>query len=140
MLGTISQFFMSLVGSSNYTLRFNETDYQVSVNEKEISCIAPDGEKQTVFWANLKTVLIKTNSYGPLNTRVYWVLKDNSKHSHCVIPLGAVGETHLLDRLQTLPEFDDGAFIEAMGSNCNRKFVCWQSKPGQLETRGQTQA
>jgi len=105
-----------------------ESDYQVIVSDDKISCIYPNGKIQTVHWSSLKSVVIRTSEKGPWHTDVFWVLKDHEGKSQCIIPLGAKGETHLLDRLQTLPAFDDEAFIEAMGSTRNKKFICWSSK------------
>ena len=129
MVGWIPQFVSSLFRFGRPKPGFNESDYLVEVNDEHVSCQYPDGEKHVICWPDLQSVVIRTNDRGPFRTDIFWVLKDKSEHSECVIPLGARGEAHLLDRLQALPEFDDEAFIEAMESDRSKKFTCWRSKP-----------
>jgi hypothetical protein len=59
---------------------------------------------------------------------VFWVLHGTT--GGCAIPQGATGDRELLKRLQTLPGFDNAAFIEAMGSTADKKFLCWQRPAG----------
>jgi hypothetical protein len=42
------------------------------------------------------------------------------------VPQGAAESGALLERLQRLPDFDNGKVIEAMGSTGNARFVCWK--------------
>ena len=57
---------------------------------------------------------------------VFWVL--HGLNRGCAIPQGATGEKELLERLQKLPNFDNGAVIEAMGCTSDRRFLCWEKR------------
>ncbi|MES2507339.1 MAG: hypothetical protein V4599_11585 [Verrucomicrobiota bacterium] len=102
-----------------------ESSYVVVLDEQEIVCNRPDGTQERIAWDNLQKVEILTTEDGPFAPDRFWVL--HGKHSGCVIPQGATGDAKLLAQLQTLPGFDNGAVIEAMGSTSNATFVCWAS-------------
>lgn len=69
------------------------------------------------MWKHIQKIEIITTDDGPLAPDVFWLL--HGTHSGCVIPQGATGESELLEWLQALPGFDNGALIEAMGSTSN---------------------
>lgn len=100
-----------------------EAECRVSIGEKDISCIYPDGTTQSVAWSDLTSVEIITTDGGPWAADVFWILEGGNRR--CVIPQGATGEDALLVRLQTLPDFDSEAVINAMGSTSNERFPCW---------------
>src|SRR6185436_9773582 len=91
-----------------------ESAFRVTLSESEVTCRRPNGEMETVAWNKLQAVLIETTDTGPLATDVFWILV--GEDSGCVIPQGATGEAELLAKLQSLPNFDNAAVIEAMTS------------------------
>lgn len=103
-----------------------EAAWTVTMTDALISCARSSGKVESVAWDDLKEVAIITNDEGPFAIDVMWLLVGNE--SGCVVPLGATGEAALVEKLQTLPGFDNEVMIEAMSSTVNRKFVCWQRK------------
>ena len=96
----------------------------VRLSDTEVVCERPDGKVEQVGWAELEKVELVTTGDGPFAPDVFWVLHGTG--GGCAIPQGATGEKELLERLQGLPGFDNGAVIEAMGSTSDRRFLCWQ--------------
>ena len=94
------------------------------MSETEIVCERPDGKTERVGWGDLQRVEILTTSDGPIAPDVFWIL--HGTVGGCAIPHGATGDRELLERLQTLPGFDNATLIEAMGSTTERRFLCWQ--------------
>lgn len=105
---------------------YPECRFVVRLSESEIVCDRPDGKVERVGWADLQKVEIVTTSSGPMEPDVFWVL--HGTDGGCVVPQGATGDRQLLERLQALPGFDNGACIEAMSSASDRRFLCWQRK------------
>lgn len=101
-----------------------ESEWVVTVSETRVSCQRPNGLVESVEWDDLKVVLIETTDEGPFAIDVFWMLA--GEKSGCVVPLGATGEAEMVARLQTLPNFNNEAFLEAMSSTENRRFICWQ--------------
>ncbi len=123
MLGFVKRLFR---GAPSRHLQ-PESCFSVMFDEESVTCKQPDGSEETVKWDNLSSVVVETNDTGPLGCDVFYRLTGRSRDSECVIPQGANGEQELVERLQQLPEFDNGALIEAMCSFENRRFVCWKS-------------
>jgi hypothetical protein len=101
-----------------------ESRFVVRMSETEIVCERPDGKTERVGWGDLQRVEILTTSDGPIAPDVFWIL--HGTEGGCAIPHGATGDRELLERLQTLPGFDNATLIEAMGSTTERRFLCWQ--------------
>ena len=103
-----------------------ESCFVVRVSDSEVVCERPDGKVERVDWADLQTVEVVTTGDGPFAPDVFWVL--HGTNGGCAVPQGATGETQLMERLQALPGFDNKAFIEAMSSTSERRFLCWQRR------------
>ena len=101
-----------------------ESRFIIRLSDSEVVCERPDGRVERIAWNDLKKVEVVTTGDGPFAPDVFWVLHGTS--SGCAVPQGATGDTELLERLQALPGFDNHAFIEAMSSASNRRFLCWQ--------------
>jgi hypothetical protein len=101
-----------------------ESQFVVRLSDTEVICERPDGKVERVGWADLQKVEVVTTGDGPFAPDVFWVL--HGTDGGCAVPQGATGDTQLLERLQTLPGFDNRAFIEAMSSTSDRRFLCWQ--------------
>jgi hypothetical protein len=84
----------------------------------------PMRKVERVAWADLQKVEVVTTSDGPFAPDVFWVL--HGSESGCAVPQGATGDSQLLERLQTLPGFDNDALIAAMSSTSDQRFLCWQ--------------
>jgi len=101
-----------------------ESRFVLRLSDSEIACERPDGKVERVAWADLQKVEVVTTSAGPFAPDVFWVL--HGTEGGCAVPQGATDNERLLERLQTLPGFDNGTFIEAMSSTDDRRFTCWQ--------------
>ena len=101
-----------------------EGRYVVRVSETGVSCRSPDGSTQTVPWDELQEVEIVTTAPGPLLPDVLWVL--HGSNSDCMVPQRATGEPELMERLRALPGFRSDALVEAMRSDRNERFLCWE--------------
>ena len=86
-----------------------------------------DGKIEAVAWKDLVEVEIVTTDEGPFVDDVFFLLV-GTDGSGCCVPQGAPGSEPLLDRLQRLPDFDNGKVIEAMGCAENGRFVCWRKR------------
>jgi hypothetical protein len=101
-----------------------ESRFIIRLSDSEVVCERPDGKVERVGWSDLQKVEVVTTADGPFAPDVFWVLHGTS--GGCAVPQGATGDKELLERLQALPGFDDQAFIEAMSSISDRRFLCWQ--------------
>jgi hypothetical protein len=97
----------------------------VAFDERRVTCLRPNGATESVEWAELRSVEIRTTDSGPWAEDVFVVLY--GRGCGCVIPQGAEGFDALLKRLQQLPNFDNRAVIEAMGCTENACFPCWSA-------------
>jgi hypothetical protein len=80
---------------------------------------------EQVAWDDLIGVDIVTTDQGPAMEDVFFVLH-GSDGKGAVVPQEIAVAEKLLDRLQTLPGFDNGKVIDAMGCSENARFVCWK--------------
>jgi hypothetical protein len=94
----------------------------------------PDGEIQQIRWDELDEVGIVTTDEGPFVEDVFFMLLSNDQKG-CAIPQGAEGNEALLSRLQMLPNFDNGALIDAMGCTSNQNFRLWKKSDEQDAAR-----
>lgn len=101
-----------------------ESRFLVRLSDSVIVCERPDGRVERVGWGDLQKVEIVTMGDGPVAPDVFWVFHGTT--GGCAVPQGATGDKELLERLWALPGFDNRAFIEAMSSASDRRFVCWQ--------------
>jgi len=118
-----SQLQVCSTGSGQARLE-PESLFIVRLSDSGVVCERPDGKVERVGWADLQKVEVVTTSDGPFAPDVFWVL--HGTEGGCAIPQGATGDRQLLERLQTLPGFDNGAVIEAMSCASDRRFLCWQ--------------
>src|SRR5262249_62063099 len=83
------------------------------------------GKVERAAWADREGVCVLTTADGPFAEDVYFVLAGKGT-SGCVVPQSAPESGQLLERLQRLPGFDNEAFIRAMSSTDDARFVCWR--------------
>lgn len=103
-----------------------EASWVVTLSDEGVSCARPNGLVEAIGWDDLKEVAIVTTDGGPFAFDVMWVLL--GEKSGCMVPLGATGEDKLIEKLQTLPGFNNEVMIGAMSSTSNQKFVCWEKE------------
>jgi len=103
-----------------------EAKFIVRIENNEVINERPEGKTERVSLAELKAVIIETNDTGPWGTDVWWILVGTDT-AGCVFPGGATGEKEILEAMQKLPGFDNEAFIQAMTSTSNQRFLCWKS-------------
>jgi hypothetical protein len=97
---------------------------EVVITQDKISCTRPNGDIEQVQWDDLERVEVLTTDAGPAVTDVYFILVGSD--TECIIPMGSAGDEHLLEKLQTLPGFDNETYIKAMSSTEDARFLCWQ--------------
>jgi hypothetical protein len=100
-----------------------ESRYRVTIGTSEIAVESPDGRIERIAVADLQDIRILTNDSGPWGADVWWWLSGSG--GRCAFPGGAAGDDAMLRFVQSLPGFDNEAFIAAMGSTGNAEFVCW---------------
>jgi hypothetical protein len=102
----------------------NQSAGKISFDDVAVSYSPPDGAARRLAWADLQAVEIVTTSDGPFAVDVFWALLSDGPP--LVIPQSADRSGVLLKRLQELPGFDNHAFIVAMGSTDDARFLCWK--------------
>jgi hypothetical protein len=111
-------------------LRRNRPPDRVVTTPDAVTRTRPDGVQEMVRWDDLIEVTILTTDEGPWLEDVFWLLVGADGKGGCAVPQGAKGADKLLEELQKLPGFDNRAFIDAMGSTSNARFVCWKKDKG----------
>jgi hypothetical protein len=97
----------------------------VVVDQDGVRRRLPDGRQETVRWADLVEVAIRTTPHGPWQEDVFFLLTGRDG-SECAVPHGEAVDRGLLRWLQALPGFDNHKAIEAMGCAEDALFVCWR--------------
>ena len=98
------------------------------------SCIwveSPDNDTRSLSWSDLIGVAVETTDQGLFVEDVYWLLA--TKDEVAVYPDCAEGAKELLERLQELPDFNNGRLIEAMACTTSRVFLLWDHEGEQNE-------
>lgn len=84
-----------------------------------------DGTEESVGWSELAEVAIRTTPEGPWREDVFFLLV-RTGGGGCAVPAGDPAADDLMSRLQSLPEFDNERFIEAMCTMEDALFVVWR--------------
>jgi hypothetical protein len=84
--------------------RIPERRFVVEVSDAGVRCQVPKGHSDEMTWDDLRTVDITVNQRFALGRDVWWIL--GGEESGVVAPVGATGESELVDRLIQLPGFD----------------------------------
>jgi hypothetical protein len=83
------------------------------------------GGEEAVAWTDLAEVLLLTTDAGPFAEDVFFALRAIDG-SGVLVGQGLATEHGLLGTLQArLPDLNNEAIIEAMGSTANARFVLW---------------
>ena len=97
----------------------------VVVDDRGVQRRRGDAIAEEVAWDDLVGVDIVTTDQGPYVEDVFFVLHGKDGKG-CVVRQEDAVKAKLLDRLQSLPGFDNGKVIEAMCCAENARFVCWK--------------
>ena len=95
------------------------------VDEGGVRRLVDGNIAEQVAWDDLVGVDIVTTDQGPYVEDVFFVLHGKDGKG-AVVPQEIAVAEKLLERLQTLPGFDNGKVIEAMSCSENARFVCWK--------------
>lgn len=119
---------LSVAAGLVWLLRFGKPDPKnhciVHLSDSEIVCERSGGTTERVVWSDLQKVEVLSTSDLLMGSDEMWIL--HGTKSGCVIPSTVIGADALLERLQTLPGFDNESFWEAMTCKAERSFTCWQ--------------
>ncbi|RZS34068.1 hypothetical protein EV193_110218 [Herbihabitans rhizosphaerae] len=97
----------------------------IIVDDVGVKRTLADGNEESVAWDELAEVAIRTTPDGPWDEDVFFLLI-RTGGGGCAVPAGHPAADKLMSRLQTLPGFDNDAFVEAMTTTADGLFVCWQ--------------
>ncbi|SDD72027.1 hypothetical protein [Actinokineospora iranica] len=97
----------------------------ITVDDDGVRRLLADGNEETVSWADLAEVAIRTTPEGPWKEDVFFLLMKQGGGG-CAVPAGDPSADELMARLQSLPNFDNDAFVEAMTTTEDGLFVVWQ--------------
>ena len=101
------------------------TSSGITVDEAGVRRLLADGTEESVTWSNLAEVAIRTTPEGPWKEDVFFLLV-RAGGGGCAVPAGDPSADALMNRLQSMPGFDNEAFIEAMTTMDDGLFVVWQ--------------
>lgn len=97
----------------------------ITIDDDGVRRQLADGTEESVTWAKLKEVAIRTTPEGPWKEDTFFLLVSEGGGG-CAVPAGDPSADDLMTRLQTLPNFDNDAFVEAMTTIEDGLFVIWQ--------------
>jgi hypothetical protein len=98
----------------------------VSFDENGVRRHLSNGNYEYVAWKDLQEVVILTTDDGPF-AEDFFIILHGEEGSGCVVPLEQAASTGLVERLQTLPGFDNNKLAEASSSIRRGQWVCWQA-------------
>jgi hypothetical protein len=101
----------------------------VVVDDEGVRRHLADGTEESVGWSELAEVAIRTIPEGPWKEDVFFLLVRDGGGG-CAVPAGDPAADDLMARLQSLPEFDNDRFVEAMTTLEDSIFVVWR-RPGE---------
>jgi hypothetical protein len=99
----------------------------VSVDDTGVRRQLADGSEEAVTWSELTAVVIRVIPEGLSKEDVFFMLAGaNGKGT--AIPSADPAADALIERLQTLPGFDNEKFIEAMTTDADEIYVVWSAE------------
>ena len=103
------------------------TNSGITVDDDGVRRLLADGTEESVTWIDLAEVAIRTTPEGPWKEDTFFLLVQEGGGG-CAVPAGHPSADALMSRLQSLPDFDNDAFVEAMTTIEDGLFVVWQRK------------
>lgn len=102
----------------------NAQSRAVTVDDTGVRRTLADGSVESVTWEGLKSVVIRVMPEAPWSEDVFLMLA-GSDGTGTAVPSGDPAADALIERLQTLPGFDNERFIEAMTTDADEAYVVW---------------
>ena len=98
----------------------------VSVDDTGVRRQLADGSEESVTWAELSSVVIRVIPEWPWQEDVFLMLA-GANGNGTAIPSGDPAADAVIERLQTLPGFDNDKFVEAMTTDADEAYVVWKA-------------
>ncbi|MPY78312.1 MAG: hypothetical protein GEV04_07420 [Actinophytocola sp.] len=105
----------------------NAQSRAVIVDDTGVRRTLANGSVESVTWEDLKSVVIRVIPEGPWSEDVFLMLAGNDG-TGTAVPSGDPAADALIERLQTLPGFDNERFIEAMTTDADEAYVVWTAQ------------
>ncbi|MPY98571.1 MAG: hypothetical protein GEU97_11345 [Actinophytocola sp.] len=105
----------------------NAQSRAVTVDDTGVRRTLADGSVESVTWEELKSVVIRVIPEGPWSEDVFLMLA-GADGTGTAVPSGDPAADALIERLQTLPGFDNERFIEAMTTDADEAYVVWTAQ------------
>lgn len=99
----------------------------VTVDDTGVRRVLADGSEESVTWEQLASVVIRVIPEGPWKEDVFLMLA-GPDGTGTAVPSGDPAADALIERLQTLPGFDNERFIEAMTTDADEAYVVWRAQ------------
>lgn len=99
----------------------------VSVDDIGVRRQLADGSEESVTWAELSAVVVRVIPEGPWNEDVFLMLA-GANGNGTAVPSGDPAADALIERLQSLPGFDNDKFVEAMTTDADEAYVVWKAE------------
>ncbi|WP_425432317.1 hypothetical protein [Haloechinothrix alba] len=99
----------------------------VTVDDTGVRRQLADGSKEAVNWDELSAVIIRVMPDSPWDEDVFLMLA-GSDGTGTAVPSSDPAADALIERLQTLPGFDNERFIEAMTTEADEAYVVWKAE------------
>jgi hypothetical protein len=117
------------VATQNVAPRKEPIGERVTFDEQGIRREMSDGRIEAIEWDEIDEIGIVTSDEGPWVDDCHWLFLYRDRSKGCAVSNASEGFKELLERMQRLPGFDNGAVVQAMGSTSNQSFRVWKS-PG----------
>ncbi len=104
----------------------NARSRAVTVDNDGVRRQLADGSEESVAWTDLSSVVIRVIPEGPWKEDVFLLLA-GSDGTGTAVPSSDPAADALIERLQTLPGFDNERFIEAMTTDADEAYVVWKA-------------
>ena len=108
----------------NRHFRFNLRPVHVSIKGDRIEYYPLFGRIAVINMSELLEVAVLTTSDGPFGEDYFYVLK--TRYGLYKIAQEAKGTDQLLEKLQTLDNFDNETLLLSISSVRDAKFICWE--------------
>jgi hypothetical protein len=99
----------------------------VSVDDTGVRRQLADGSEESVTWAELSAVVVRVIPEGPWKEDVFLMLAA-ADGTGTAVPSGDPAADVLIERLQSLPGFDNEKFVEAMTTDADKAYVVWKAE------------
>lgn len=99
----------------------------VTVDDDGVRRTLADGSEESVAWEELSSVVIRVIPEGPWKEDVFLMLA-GANGQGTAVPSGDPAADALIERLQSLPGFDNERFIEAMTTDADEAYVVWKAQ------------